>query len=368
MSIYRRAGSKIYYINITRADGKRIRQSSGTTNRVKAKKLHDKIKGESWDVDKLNKKQKRSWEEAVIRYLKDIGNSVFNIGELRNLDKYLKGMYLHEIDEDFVNHIKYDRQSDACKRHKSITKKISSSSVNRTLQVLRAVLFRARDKWKWIDHAPTFNLVEIRGGKNEDFCWLTQQEAQDVLPYLPYHLKVMMEFTLATGLRESNVTRLKWKNINIKNRIAWVTPVESKNNTAIQIPLNDDAIEILLSQKNNHEKYVFTYKGKPIKKANTSAWRKALDKAGIRPYFPPPSADKKIHDKYPSKELTEYKYPEFRWHDLRHTWASWHVQSGTPLLVLQKLGGWKSFSMVQRYAHLGTSHVAEHANNICFKK
>ena len=55
---------------------------------------------------------------------------------------------------------------------------------------------------------------------------------------------------------------------------------------------------------------------------------------------------------------------DFRWHDLRHTWASWHVQAGTPLLVLKELGGWASLDMVLRYAHLSADHLAEHAERI----
>lgn len=47
-----------------------------------------------------------------------------------------------------------------------------------------------------------------------------------------------------------------------------------------------------------------------------------------------------------------------RWHDLRHTWASWHVQNGTPLNVLQELGGWESPQMVRRYAHFSAGHLA----------
>jgi len=54
----------------------------------------------------------------------------------------------------------------------------------------------------------------------------------------------------------------------------------------------------------------------------------------------------------------------FRWHDLRHTWASWHVQQGTPLAVLQELGGWESAEMVRRYAHLGKEHTAHYANQL----
>jgi integrase len=47
----------------------------------------------------------------------------------------------------------------------------------------------------------------------------------------------------------------------------------------------------------------------------------------------------------------------FRWHDLRHTWASWHVQNGTPLRELMELGGWASYEMVLRYAHLAADHL-----------
>jgi integrase len=75
----------------------------------------------------------------------------------------------------------------------------------------------------------------------------------------------------------------------------------------------------------------------PIRKAGKAAWHKALKRAGI---------------------------DNFRWHDLRHTWASWHVQSGTPLHVLQELGGWQTAEMVQRYAHLAPEHLSEHAARI----
>jgi len=82
---------------------------------------------------------------------------------------------------------------------------------------------------------------------------------------------------------------------------------------------------------------VFLYEGKPVKQVNTKAWRAAVKKAGVEP---------------------------FRWHDLRHTWASWHIQAGTPAFVLQELGGWSSPEMVKRYAHLSPGHLAEYASNI----
>lgn len=57
-------------------------------------------------------------------------------------------------------------------------------------------------------------------------------------------------------------------------------------------------------------------------------------------------------------------YTNFRWHDLRHTWASWHVQNGTSLQELQQLGGWSSYEMVLRYAHLSSDHLKEAASRV----
>jgi len=50
---------------------------------------------------------------------------------------------------------------------------------------------------------------------------------------------------------------------------------------------------------------------------------------------------------------------------LRHTWASWHVQNGTPLSVLQELGGWESPEMVRQYAHFSAEHLAPYADRLC---
>ena len=70
---------------------------------------------------------------------------------------------------------------------------------------------------------------------------------------------------------------------------------------------------------------MFTFHGAPIVQVGTKAWTAALKRAGIE---------------------------DFRWHDLRHTFATWHRQAGTPTHELQKLGGWKTGSMVERYAHV----------------
>ncbi len=89
--------------------------------------------------------------------------------------------------------------------------------------------------------------------------------------------------------------------------------------------------------RGKHPTLVFSFKGKPITQVSTKAWYEALERAEIQ---------------------------DFRWHDLRHTWASWHVQDGTPLSVLQELGGWESVEMVRRYAHLAANHLAPYADHL----
>jgi len=378
MSLYKRKSSKkkkkennFYWIDITSPNGKRIRESTKTNILIDAKEIHLKREREIWAQDKLGTKPERSWKETVIRYLKEkehLKSQEDIKRNIKNLDKYLKDKKLHEITTDLVNTIKYSRLEDIYQRHPNSKKyKTSTITVNKILSTLSSIFIFARDEWEWIETIPKINLFKIKKGSN-NVIFLKKEHAKILLGKLPEHLKVLMEFSLATGLRESNVTRLMWAQVNLDNSTAWINPTDSKNSEPIEVPLNKKAIKILKSQIGKHDKYVFTYKGKPVKKANCAAWRKALDNAGIRPYYPPPSAPKSQKAKYPTKKPNEYieEYATFRWHDLRHTWASWHVQNGTPLAVLQKLGCWLTFGMVLRYAHLGKSHIAEYADNISF--
>jgi len=96
-------------------------------------------------------------------------------------------------------------------------------------------------------------------------------------------------------------------------------------------------VALVQKRVGKHPTHVFSYRGKPIKQVSTKAWYQAPKRAGIE---------------------------DFRWHDLRHCWASWHVQNGTPLFALQELGGWQSPEMVRRYAHLAADHLAPYAQRL----
>ena len=133
-----------------------------------------------------------------------------------------------------------------------------------------------------------------------------------------------------TGLRQGNISNMEWSWIDLETGYLTVPADKSKNGSPIPVYLEETAKEIILKQKGKHPKNVFTYKGNPIANLNTRAWREALKRAGIE---------------------------DFRWHDLRHTWATWHRQAGTPTHELQKLGGWKTSAMVERYAHIAPEQI-----------
>ena len=94
---------------------------------------------------------------------------------------------------------------------------VSLTTVNRILELIRAILNRAHKEWGWLEIPPG---IRMRKVENRRIRWLTKQEANRLLKELPPHLKEMASFTLATGLRESNVTQLKWSEINLDKKHA----------------------------------------------------------------------------------------------------------------------------------------------------
>jgi integrase len=125
--------------------------------------------------------------------------------------------------------------------------------------------------------------------------WLTPEEAVRLLKELPQHLNAMARFSLSTGLRQRNVSYLRWDQVNLDLEIAWIHADQAKSKKAIAVPLNSDALKVLQNQRGEHPDYCFTYRGVPVDRTTTKAWYKALKRAEIE---------------------------NFRWHDLRHTWAS----------------------------------------------
>lgn len=140
-----------------------------------------------------------------------------------------------------------------------------------------------------------------------------------------------METALNTGMRRGELLSLKWE--QIRNGFIYLT--ETKSNKARQIPVNDRLAEVFREVRRGNQlksPYVFCdSKGRrfyEVKRSFASACRRA----GIE---------------------------AFRFHDLRHTFASHLVMKGVSLKAVQELLGHSDLTMTMRYAHLSKGHLQE---------
>ncbi len=327
MSLYKVGAT--WYIYITH-QGERIRQSTGTADKRRAQQIHDQLKAELWQ----RRAAGHTWHDAIRLWLDEAPRDEADRYRLRALG--IGDIPLERIDAPLIE------EKLAGKR---------AANYQRYRNLILAVLNGAR-RAGWIEQAPKPASKKPPAGR---IRWLTRKEWDTLYRHLPAHLQPLALFAVATGLRQKNVTHLEWSQVDLKRRVAWIHPDQAKSRKALGIPLSDEAIAVLTAQEavcrgdgDDPGKWVFPYRGKPIGKIKT-AWAKALQRAGLGEWIGEGEQRKFVTD--------------FRWHDLRHTWASWHIMAGTPLEVLQKLGGWSDIRMVLRYAHLAPEHLAGFANN-----
>ena len=310
MSVHKR-GEK--WIVRVQSGGKRVQKSlsAGSSGKATALALEASLRIKLREDS--NWSERIPWPTAVIRKYKP-GTKVAH--DLRFLSR-LDNLCLHQITDAMLRDLQRERKSGG----------LSNASVNRTMAIVRGLL---RDN----GFSPRIPMLREPSRRVR---WISETDAERLISYLPHHTAQMVRFSLHTGLRESNVVGLTWDHVDLNRRTAWVEAHQTKNRRSYSVPLNNKAMVVLRQEQGHNRVWCFTYKGERIRKAGSTAWHRGLKQAGIE---------------------------GFRWHDLRHTWASWLVQRGIPLAHLQQLGGWESLEMVQKYAHLGESHLAEWVNKL----
>lgn len=364
MSIFRRG--EIWYASYSLPGGKRIKESLGTADKRQAQELHDKRKAELWRVDRLGDFPDVTFEEACLRWIEEKSDKKSldtDKGRMGFWLEQFEGVRLKDITEARIysavsrmhnrSHLEIWKAKVAAARKKGnpdpeyVAKPVTTSTKAKHLALMKAILRAAERDWKWLEKAPVIKIPTVR---NKRVRWLEKDEAKRLIYECPEPLKSVVKFALATGLRRSNIINLEWQQIDMQRRVAWVNPEDSKSNRAIGVALNDTACKVLRDQIGNHHKFVFVHTKagrrpdgsvtpavRKMRVDDGRAWKSACKRAGVE---------------------------DFRFHDLRHTWASWLIQSGVPLSVLQEMGGWESIEMVRRYAHLAPNHLTEHAKQI----
>ncbi|SPX93071.1 site-specific tyrosine recombinase XerC [Morganella morganii] len=364
MSIKLRYG--VWHCDFVSPSGKRIRRSLETSDKRQAQELHDQLKAEAWRVEKLGDYPSVTFDDACLRWLQEKEHKKSLDDDKTKIEYFLgffSGKLLSSITETDIlkatsgminrkhKEVWKIKAASAKKKGAKIApykpKSATQATKDRYLAFLRSLFRAAVNDWKWIGKSPT---IKVRQKKEIRVRWLTKEEATTLIQCMPDVMKPVVMFALATGLRRSNILNLEWTQIDLQRKVAWIHPEDTKGGKAIGVALNETACRVLRMQIGKHQQYVFVHTeawhradGSPTEKVrkmrvdDNTAWNTGLRRAGIT---------------------------NFRFHDLRHTWASWLVQAGVPLTALQEMGGWESIEMVQRYAHLAPNHLVEHARRI----
>ncbi|WP_323011533.1 site-specific integrase [Castellaniella sp.] len=333
MSIRLRNG--VWHVDFCAASGKRVRHSAGTTDKKQAQEYHDRLKAQLWRQSKFGDQPDRSYDEAAIRFLAAHVNQSDYESKARYIEYWRQFLGHLTIGQITADEILDNLPTHKTHKHKGPTP-LKPATKNRYLATIRTML-KMCVTWGWITKAPHLPILDE---PTRRVRWITHDAAANLITAVPQTwLQDACILGFATGMREDELYGLEWPQVNFKNRTAWVEGEQAKSGRARSVPLNADALAVLWRRKGLHDRFILTRNNKRIKGGDDRMFHKACETAAI---------------------------DNFRFHDIRHTWASWHAQAGTPLLVLKELGGWETLEMVMKYAHLAPSHLSAHAEAVTF--
>ncbi|OOF42898.1 tyrosine-type recombinase/integrase [Rodentibacter trehalosifermentans] len=322
----------VWQIDFTTPSGERIRCSSQTTEKKLAQQLHDKLKHEAWQVERLNKKPERTVEDALILMLREAEHRKDVATKIRHA-QYWRETLGHKL----IRSLTSDDIQAYLPTHVNRTgKELSPATQNRYRSSIMRALNLAKQAG-WIDNIP---YISKNTEAKKRIRWLTKSEVKRLLENLNLDwMRDICRFALLTGARMSEILTLTWNKVDFERQIAIVTGDIAKSGRARSLPLSQEAMDFLRQRQSKRcSDYVFhSGKGLKLKDISRKDFSRALERSNIK---------------------------DFRFHDLRHTWASWHVQNGTPLMVLKELGGWETIEMVQKYAHLDAGHLLDYVNHV----
>ena len=231
--------------------------------------------------------------------------------------------------------------------HQGITqqgKQRSPATVNRYLAAISHAFTIAVNEWGWLDDSPMRKVKKLTEARGR-VCFLSEDEVKDGVtiegertrllkackastnPYL-YPVVVL---AIATGMRQGEIMGLTWNDVDL--RTGRITLQETKNGEIRVVPLVGKALELLKEHpKRLDTNFLFPSKTNPSKPHDLrNPWEKAVKAANIT---------------------------DFRFHDLRHSAASYLAMNGASLAEIAEVLGHKTLQMVKRYAHLSEAHTA----------
>lgn len=244
--------------------------------------------------------------------------------------------FLHFFSGRVITAISGEEILNALPTHSSKNKKpMANATKNRYRSfIMRAFSMAFKSGWiAKLPHVPSLREPKVR------VRWIEKHQARILIDNLSSEwMRSVCSFALLTGARKGEILSLRWPNVDLRRKVVVIASEDSKSGRARPLPLNDEAVSILRNLPRESE-YAFSRGGKKAEEIKRDEFCKALAASGIS---------------------------DFRFHDFRHTWASWHVQNGTPLMMLKELGGWEKLEMVNKYAHLSDEHLRKFSGIVTF--
>lgn len=308
MGLYRRG--KFYWFTIMQ-NGKRTQVSTKTDSKKIADKIYAKVLTEIVEGRYFEniKAQNITFKEMTQKYLGKYQKQR-DATSLNRLLPYFGEKSLSEITTELVSDYRDER-----------LKTVKPATVYQELALMRRMFNVARREWKWISSNAVADLSFSVGNKNARDRWLTFAEEKNLLDNAtnPSWLRPLLVLALHTGMRRGEILRLMWQDIDFNRKL--VTVQKSKNGEKRSIPMSKTLYNVFVSQKvRNISGSIFPIAVRSLR----CAFSKALDKARIE---------------------------NFKFHDLRHTFATKLVQNGADLYKVKELLGHKTITMTMRYAH-----------------
>lgn len=347
--IRQREGTAVWQIAFI-IDGRRFRESAGTEDREQAAALALRRWNEEYQRIKLGIRpaEHLSLQTAFIRYYDEVarhtsygeGGQKYQMNVMRAL---LGGnVALSEIDDRFVSGFVRDLRAH---RIASDQAEYSPATLNRYLTTLHVVCKRAREVWgvEVGDWNLRKHLLDEPEGRE---VFLDHAQARKLLEAACGHLQAVLLLALMTGMRKSNVLGLQWPNISMDMGRAVLI---QKGNRRLSVELTEPALKLLDRLEPDATKRqgpVFWF-GNP-----------AVDCACVHcqaPTFrgtPITSIKRSFATAVRTAGLADLPNGRMRFHDLRHTFASWLLAECGDLRLVQDALGHRQITTTARYSHL----------------
>ncbi len=297
---------------------------------------------------KYREPRKDPFDSLVERYeqmKKDKKGYVSEKTYIKRVREYFKGRTMQDIGVQDVEDFKAYLVGLPTRSKKAR----SGEDVNHHLNCLRAILNRAIIL-EWIEKNPALGgKVErfpVSPGRNE---WLTEKQVENLLEACHPHLYPIVLCALETGMRKSEILGLRWR--DIRDGQIYLTGDRTKNGKPREIPVSAKLAEEFgrLQRQRETAKVALV-----TDLVFTSPRRRTIKKKGLLEVITGPMVD--IRSAWDTAKKKAGIPPGFRFHDLRHTTASWLKMGGADDYTVMEILGHSDHKMMKRYAHLSQDH------------